>query len=368
MKRLAAIALLLAFAAPLRADRIAVAVTVTNQPTHGLTFTLNGSTRTWTTNAPSSTQMRISATNSVSATNFYASLAANPFSGRVTISQTASNVVTLYGADGQAMVVSFPSDSWGYYTATTNATSPGFVTRADYATTANTASNATAALALALTNGFVKATITNGFVTASITNGIGGGVSASITNGLAQDVYRIYLRSSAAFAASSNRFVFGPYNINIAAAPDVMPIPAKYRYLKAGVIIMHGSPNLGETNFPAPVMRFTKPDKFDSTDNGSSGFNETEHSTANTFAGSFVSWTNMPNVWTTTNFTSQGSRSGMIWKMTNSVALPAAWWTNAVGSHSGSFWFQSLSLLNGASISVSNGVPLDAYLEFSTTP
>lgn len=112
---------ILALAAPLRADRVTVAVTVTGAPTHGVTFVLNGDSRSWVTNSPSATQFLISSNGaSANATNFYNAIAARLFAGQITVQQTATNVVKLYGSGSQAMVASLPG-TWGTLTVTTNA-------------------------------------------------------------------------------------------------------------------------------------------------------------------------------------------------------------------------------------------------------
>lgn len=121
MRTLRILALLFLFTPCAFAQRIAVTITVTNQPTQAATFTLNGDIRAWVTNATATTHILIS-TNGASAnsTNLYTSFAARPFSGAITLSQTGTNTVKLYGSSGQAMVAALPGD-WGFLTVTTNA-------------------------------------------------------------------------------------------------------------------------------------------------------------------------------------------------------------------------------------------------------
>lgn len=102
-------------------SQITVDVTITNAPTYGNTWVLNGDTRSWVTNTPAARQMQI-VTNSVSAcaTNFFNSIATTPFSNGVMVLQPSSNVVRLVGPASLAMTASLPDTSWGYFTSTTN--------------------------------------------------------------------------------------------------------------------------------------------------------------------------------------------------------------------------------------------------------
>lgn len=92
----------------LGADRITATLTFTNQPSDGNTFTLNAASRTFkTTVATPGSQIEISASSySGTASNMLTQVAQYPFSGGVIVSQPSTNVITLLGQVGQAMVAS----------------------------------------------------------------------------------------------------------------------------------------------------------------------------------------------------------------------------------------------------------------------
>lgn len=109
----------------LRAAQITLDVTITNAPTYGHTFTLNGDLRAWVTNTPAARQMQVvSNSPAACATNFFNSIATTPFSNGVMVLQPSSNVVRLVGPASLAMSASLPDTSWGYFTATTNTSFP----------------------------------------------------------------------------------------------------------------------------------------------------------------------------------------------------------------------------------------------------
>lgn len=89
------------------AERITATVTFTNAPTtNGMTFTVNGSTRTWTNTVfVSGTQILTNLLATGSKTNFYRHVGLAPFS-QVVIQDTGPTNVTLTGNSGVAMAVS----------------------------------------------------------------------------------------------------------------------------------------------------------------------------------------------------------------------------------------------------------------------
>jgi len=101
-------------------DRITIAVTTTNNPTHGLTLVINSDTRTWSTNATGDAQISITNTVAGNFTNLYNHISDHGFSGPISLVWSTNNTVKLVGASGQAMSGT-ASNLWGYLTFTTNA-------------------------------------------------------------------------------------------------------------------------------------------------------------------------------------------------------------------------------------------------------
>lgn len=115
--------LLVAICAPVASatDRITTTITFTNNPADGNTFTFNGAARTFkNTVATPATQIAIGASFAGTATNFYLQVSAYPYGGGVVVSQTATNVVQLLGAVGQAITASM-AGTWGTITYSTQA-------------------------------------------------------------------------------------------------------------------------------------------------------------------------------------------------------------------------------------------------------
>ena len=113
------IALALSFSAQ-AATRISLTVTVTDTPLNGSTFTLNGSTRTWT-NVLSTAKSQVLITNGVAltATNLYQQAAAYGFAGPVILNPPSGNQVTFLGQIDQAMSASV-GGGWASLTYSTN--------------------------------------------------------------------------------------------------------------------------------------------------------------------------------------------------------------------------------------------------------
>lgn len=119
MKRLIAIFFLLALSLPVYADRITALITVTNNPSDGDTFTVNGVVRTWkTTVATPATQISITNTANANATNLFNQITANPYAGPLAPIFTATNAVSLLANNGNALVVT-ASGTWANITTTT---------------------------------------------------------------------------------------------------------------------------------------------------------------------------------------------------------------------------------------------------------
>ena len=98
-------------------SRITASITVTNSTTNGVTFAVNGSTRTFTNNVVTSSSQVLTnsdATGCGSKTNLFNQIALNPFAGLALI-DTGSNTFQLAGTCGGSLLVTL---STGY--ATTN--------------------------------------------------------------------------------------------------------------------------------------------------------------------------------------------------------------------------------------------------------
>jgi len=95
------------------ASRITATVTITNAPTtNGMTFVLNGSTRTWTNVVITpATQILTNSTIGGVTTNLFIHSLISPFAGPVTINLQATNTIQYIGTVDQAMTVSF-SGNW----------------------------------------------------------------------------------------------------------------------------------------------------------------------------------------------------------------------------------------------------------------
>lgn len=119
MKFLRYLILLLALPA-FAADRITISLTVTNGTTNGMTFVLNGSTRTFTNNVQaSSIQVLTNTTGAGTKTNLYNQVALNPFSQVSILNMGASNI-SFVGASGLAMSATVGgTPTWGFVTYTT---------------------------------------------------------------------------------------------------------------------------------------------------------------------------------------------------------------------------------------------------------
>lgn len=107
MRLIAAIVLLLSALSASALERITATVTFTNAPTtNGMTFTVNGSVRTWTNTVfVSGTQVLTNLLATGSKTNFYRHVGLAPFTS-VIIRDTGPTNVTLTGNAGVAMAVS----------------------------------------------------------------------------------------------------------------------------------------------------------------------------------------------------------------------------------------------------------------------
>lgn len=89
------------------ADRVAITLTITNQPSAADTLTVNASTRTWRASPTvPSTEITIGADIGASSTNLFRQLSSYALSGPVALGFSSSNVITIQGASGQAMAAS----------------------------------------------------------------------------------------------------------------------------------------------------------------------------------------------------------------------------------------------------------------------
>jgi hypothetical protein len=190
---------------------------------------------------------------------------------------------------------------------------------------------------------------------------IGGATNATVTS---LDIYRIFLYGSANQITASNQWILNPYNVGVASASSQFPIPSKYRYIRQYVVIIPGLLGYGETNWLGPSVIFGNPTNYQYISNSY----ESQCGQGNNFAGMYNAWTGFPNVWVRTLYNSGSSRNGIVWKMTNSVPLPASWWTNATAMPGDSFFFIFGNVINANTIAMSNGAPPSGYIEFSTTP
>lgn len=123
--RLARILLFLLLCLPaLAQERVTVSLTVTNGTTNGMTWVLNGSTRTFTNNVQvSSVQVLTNSTHTGTKTNLYNQIALNPFSQVTMLNAGASNI-TFVGASGLAMAASISgTPEWGFVTYSTQTVS-----------------------------------------------------------------------------------------------------------------------------------------------------------------------------------------------------------------------------------------------------
>lgn len=125
MKRLASIFIfaalsLLSLSPALAANRYQATITVTTPPTQGLTLTVNGDVRTWTTNTPTATQISIGANQSASASNLFTAITGNGFPGPLAVSQLVTNQVRLIAQPGIALTASL-TGGWGSIVIVTNA-------------------------------------------------------------------------------------------------------------------------------------------------------------------------------------------------------------------------------------------------------
>lgn len=94
------------------ASRIVATVTITNAPTtNGMTFVLNGDTRTWTNNVvtPASQILTNAAIGGIH-TNLYNHITAKMFAGPVNVSTNGTNIIIFRGQVNQALVIAFTGD------------------------------------------------------------------------------------------------------------------------------------------------------------------------------------------------------------------------------------------------------------------
>jgi len=110
-------------------DRYDALITVTNNPSHGMTFTVNGDTRTWRTNETLSVnQIAVTNTTFKNATNLYLHIAGTSFAGPVTPQMYSSNQVRLVNQPGNPLTITM-SNAWGYVTVTTNSVTTAYAVR-----------------------------------------------------------------------------------------------------------------------------------------------------------------------------------------------------------------------------------------------
>lgn len=207
-----------------------------------------------------------------------------------------------------------------------------------------------------------------------LTNGLAGtnyvdATVAGATNAI-PDIMRVPLFATVNNAPSSNQWSFNPYTTVSSGSLDgndqYMLVPSKYRYIKTATVILNGLAQYGETNWLGPTVKFGNPLTFQAANNA--GTFEFQHNGGGTFAGWYNAWTNAPAAWTRTLYNSGASRKGIVWVLTNSIALPAPWWTNATTSVGNGYFFISMKVLNANTFSMSNAFPPSGYIEFSTTP
>jgi len=119
---------LMCFAAQ-AADRITATITVTNNPSAGNMLTVNAAARTWqsSVSAPA-TEILIGADIGASTTNLFLQIAANPYSGPLTVAQTATNVVQITGTVGGALAAS-ASGTWATITLSTQSVTTAYAVR-----------------------------------------------------------------------------------------------------------------------------------------------------------------------------------------------------------------------------------------------
>jgi hypothetical protein len=118
---LAAGLLLLTTVPALKAQLVTATFTVTNTPANGATFTINGSTFTWTNAVGSASQVQI--TNSVlgNSSNMFFAVVGNPVAGLITLTPLTNGII----ASGQAFTygVTQGASNWVTLALTTNGTS-----------------------------------------------------------------------------------------------------------------------------------------------------------------------------------------------------------------------------------------------------
>lgn len=137
MKRLLSI-LFLAFAFSVSAsDRVTITLTITNLPVAAQTITVNASTRTWRAAAATpATEITIGADIGAASTNLFRQLSAYQLSGPVALGFSSSNVITIKGQAGQAMLASV-SAAYASIAYSTNAVSDQNIVRTEGTQTIN---------------------------------------------------------------------------------------------------------------------------------------------------------------------------------------------------------------------------------------
>lgn len=160
--------------------------------------------------------------------------------------------------------------------------------------------------------------------------------------------------------AASNYWTLGPFANSLPGQTgDGMPIPSKYRYLRKLYVVVSGLANYGETNITMAYPTFSKY----SAD--TSSFAETDHSVTFPFN---TAWTNMPALKQKV-FTSAGGKKSVMLELTNSVALPTAWFTTATNANGfDAFSLCRFSVPNANTIAMTNGFGAYGYAIFSTYP
>jgi hypothetical protein len=130
MKRLISILFLALSILPTFAvDRITATLTLTNTPSAGNTFTVNGDARTWAASVTTpATEILIGASIGASKTNQYLQIAATPYAGGLALGQSGTNVITLTAQPGGALAASL-TGAWGSIAYSTQTVSTAWTVR-----------------------------------------------------------------------------------------------------------------------------------------------------------------------------------------------------------------------------------------------
>lgn len=114
------------------ASRITATITVTNNPSAANTLTVNAATRTWRASVTTpSTEVLIGANIGASATNLFRQLSGYALSGPVDLGFSSSNIITIKGAIGQSMAVSF-AGTWATASYSTQAITTAYAVRVPF--------------------------------------------------------------------------------------------------------------------------------------------------------------------------------------------------------------------------------------------